>query len=144
MNRHLLSITPTARHASRVWACGDFRKKVHRFRPSEKCELSRAPPSGHLNRTSWLKQSLLLVGLYRIIQHSPAALWQLNMPLINKVVRCINVQMNIGFMEKTIKRSLIIERLRLSLFLISSGAPERRRNPIVWQDHKLMGKPLLF
>ena len=28
MNRHLLSITPTPRHASRVWACCDFRKKV--------------------------------------------------------------------------------------------------------------------
>ena len=52
--------------------------------------------------------------------------------------------MNIGFVGKTMKRSFIIERLRLSLFSMSSGTPERLRSCRVARSIKLIGNPSLF
>lgn len=67
------------------------------------------------------------------------------MPLINKVVKCIKVQMNIGFMGKTIKKVFDNRRIESITVLAKFWYPrEAEESHCVVRSVKLIGKPLLF
>lgn len=54
---------------------------------------------------------------------SSCSTWQLNMPLINKMVKHVKVKVSTGSMGKQKKRSLMVKRSRRSLFLVNPDDP---------------------